>query len=162
MDKNGVSGKFDKDDRKSTGGLQDDELQQKLKNALGYKGDKDHDFSEMFIHQLIETIEFVLGTVSNTASYLRLWALSLAHSQLADVIFEKTIKEGLEMNSVLVLFFSQVIFWSFSFGVLLCMDLMEVFLHTLRLHWVEFQNKFFEGQGKRFSPFSVKNTIFKE
>ena len=119
-------------------------------------------FSDFFVASAIETIEFVLGTVSNTASYLRLWALSLAHSQLALVFFQKTLGIASTKywwaNAILL----TIIFPAFSAVttvVLLFMDMMECFLHTLRLHWVEFQNKFYRADGYKFVPFSFSQNL---
>lgn len=120
--------------------------------------DGDHGFGEIVIHQAIETIEFVLGMVSNTASYLRLWALSLAHSELATVFWEKAMLSTLNLN-FFAAFIGYGVFAGVTFGVLLMMDVLECFLHALRLHWVEFQNKFFAADGIRFTPYSFKQII---
>lgn len=55
-----------------------------------------------------------------------------------------------------------IILAGLTFGILLCMDTMECFLHTLRLHWVEFNNKFYKGNGFAFNYFSFTNRMVSE
>lgn len=111
----------------------------RINNEEDETDEEDHGSGEIMVHQVIETIEFVLGSVSNTASYLRLWALSLAHSQLSKVFFDNCVKMGLENGgSIPILFIGYSVFAGVTFAVLLVMDVMECLLHTVRLHWVEF------------------------
>lgn len=154
------------------GDIDDDEREEKYqaaeKKAGGGGGHGGHghgeefEFSEVVIHQLIHTIEYVLGTISNTASYLRLWALSLAHSQLSEVFYNQTIGGAMGMagkataGQILQNVAAQFVFLMATIGVLLVMDVLECFLHALRLHWVEFQNKFFYADGIPFKPFSYR------
>eukprot|EP01126_Amoeba_proteus_P034938 TRINITY_DN3506_c0_g2_i4.p1 TRINITY_DN3506_c0_g2~~TRINITY_DN3506_c0_g2_i4.p1 ORF type:complete len:632 (+),score=105.37 TRINITY_DN3506_c0_g2_i4:783-2678(+) len=126
----------------------------------GHGHDEEFEFSELMVHQGLETIEFVLGCISHTASYLRLWALSLAHSELASVFWEKimSLVWGFTLTSTGLTGVATFLTFSVWFGatllVLLGMESLSAFLHALRLHWVEFQSKFYRGDGYPFIPFS--------
>nr|DAD27915.1 TPA_asm: hypothetical protein HUJ06_029383 [Nelumbo nucifera] len=111
-------------------------------------------FSEVFVHQMIHSIEFVLEAVSNTASYLRLWALSLAHSELSTVFYEKVLLLAWGFDSILIRLVGLAVFAFATAFILLMMETLSAFLHALRLHWVEFQNKFYHGDGYKFRPLS--------
>jgi len=65
----------------------------------------------------------------------------------------------LETDSAIVLFLAFVVWFAVTFAVLLAMDVLECALHTIRLHWVEFQNKFYQGRGYAFTPLDYENEL---
>jgi|TARA_B100000315_G_scaffold86340_3_gene79150 V/A-type H+-transporting ATPase subunit I len=90
---------------------------------------------------------------SNTLSYARLMAIGLSSVKLAEVINDMAAEmfHGggfLILAGVLILALGHII----NIGI----GMLGSFLHSLRLHYVEFFTKFFHGGAKKYSPFGAK------
>jgi len=97
----------------------------------------------------------VTSYVSDILSYARIFGMGLATTVIAMVF--NTIA-GLLMGNVVGYIFGLVVL-TVGHVFNIAINALGAFVHTARLQYIEFFNKFYEGDGHAFSPlrFSVKN-----
>ncbi len=91
--------------------------------------------------------------LSNTLSYARLFAVGLASVKLA-VIINEFATEFFNQGGIFIV--ASVLILLLGHFVNILLGLIGPFLHSLRLHYVEFFGKFYKGGGKPFLPFGVE------
>ena len=90
---------------------------------------------------------------TNILSYARLMAIGLASVELAIVINEFALK--FISSATIIGVISAVLILVLGHTINIGVGVLGSFLHSLRLHYVEFFTKFFEGGAIRYKPFGV-------
>lgn len=102
----------------------------------------------------IDVFETLLMYVSNTVSYLRIFAMVAAHVELTAVFYVLgTLVAG--PNPTIV---GDILLWTLIVAgnvVVILLEGLIVFAQDLRLHFYEWFSKFYGGNGVRFSPFKL-------
>jgi V/A-type H+-transporting ATPase subunit I len=103
--------------------------------------------AEGFMEAVGFSVEVFAETLSHSMSYGRLMALGLIHSAMNYMFL---VLAGVEHG-----YFPLQSIPIIAMGTILVMIIegLVVFVHTLRLHWVEWFSKFHKGEGIPFKPF---------
>jgi V/A-type H+-transporting ATPase subunit I len=109
-----------------------------------YKWEEAHaTIGEKIIIVLVETLETVVGNVSNTLSFLRVAAFSLNHVALMLAVFALANMMG-TVGHVLMVIFGNIF--------ILVLEGAIVTIQTLRLEYFEGFSRFYSGDGREFRP----------
>ena len=99
----------------------------------------------------------VTGYLSDILSYSRLLALGLATGVIASVFNQMGSMAGSGPVGIIIFILAFIV--GHSLNILI--NLLGAYVHTNRLQYVEFFGKFYEGGGRKFSPFAVNTKYFK-
>ena len=91
---------------------------------------------------------------TNILSYARLMAIGLSSAVLA-VIINDSSREFFQKGGFFVV--AGVLILVIGHIINIMLGLLGSFLHSMRLHYVEFFSKFFDGGAKKYQPFGAKD-----
>lgn len=103
----------------------------------------------------IASIYDITGYASDILSYCRLMALGLATGVFAQVINQ------LGMNRGIFGFITFIIIFIVGNLISFAMNALGAYVHTIRLQYVEYFGKFYEGGGRMFEPFAAKTEFIR-
>ena len=95
----------------------------------------------------------IFGIMSNILSYVRLMAIGLSSVGIAIVINSIVVDIIFPKGGIFLLLGYCVLIVGHIGNILL--GILASFLHALRLHYVEFFTKFYEGGGIKYKPFGI-------
>lgn len=132
-----------------------------LVGTIAVSHDKSEGFSEIF--------DQLLSLLSHTVSFARIFALAAVHylfSHLGLQIppYTPTLAVALSTQEFFNIKIPVIVQESLVGAILISLFILSFegllsFLHTLRLHWVEWFMKFYHGTGREFKPFAVVRQI---
>lgn len=100
----------------------------------------------------------ITGYLGDVLSYSRLFALSLTTGIIAE-IFNMFSKMVINIPYIGILLTVIILLIGHIFNLLI--SVLSAFVHDVRLQYIEFFNKFYQGGGVAFKPFGMKTTYIK-
>ncbi len=117
-------------------------------------------WSDFFMQNFFEVIEYVLSYFSNTLSFLRIGAYMLVHASLM-MVFYSFAGEGFSVKGIVIIVLGNVL--------VIALEGLLSGIQVLRLEFYEMFSRFYEGDGKAFEGvgmrknrgflFSIKNAF---
>ena len=98
----------------------------------------------------------ITSYVGDVLSYSRLMALGLATGVIASVINVLGSLGGGGVTGLMLYILISIVGHSLNFAI----NMLGAYVHTNRLQYVEFYQKFYEGGGKKFTPLSINTKYY--
>ena len=104
-------------------------------------------WSDFFMQNLFEVIEYVLTYFSNTFSYLRIGAFMLVHAGMM-MVFSSITNDPTSVGGIIAMAFGNII--------VIALEGLLTGIQVLRLEFFEMFSRFYEGEGKPFESVGMR------